>query len=137
LILTLFQCSTGNPCTECAAHNRECIYDEAADKRRKAFTKQTQEQLRYYQGLWEDLLHLIRYSDRDHLNQLIGAIRGGTTNEEVEAMVNRSSGGTRRTNVTEEALGDEMEEGSEAMSGVMEGSTALSQSRPDKSRQDR
>ncbi|KKA21539.1 C6 finger domain protein [Rasamsonia emersonii CBS 393.64] len=116
-------CSTGNPCTECAAHNRECVYDEAADRRRKAFTKFTQEQLQYYRGFLERLLDSIRYGDRDRLDDMINVIRSGASMDEIAAMVDQILGETNKADVMDEDMGEEAEEGSEAMSGLVEGLT--------------
>lgn len=69
------QCSSQHPCSECAAHNRECIFDENADKRRKVYTKMTRDQLEYYRGFLERLVQSIRSADPQQLETLIGVIR--------------------------------------------------------------
>ncbi|KAL1996040.1 hypothetical protein VTN49DRAFT_575 [Thermomyces lanuginosus] len=69
------RCSSQYPCSECAAHNRECIFDENADRRRKVYTKMTQNQLEYYRGFLERLLQSIRAADPQQLETLIGVIR--------------------------------------------------------------
>lgn len=81
------KCSTGNPCTECAARERPCVYDKNADKRRKEHVLSakhqlhvTEESLLYYHGFLEDLLESLRLGRRDQLDQLIEVIQSTEKN---------------------------------------------------------
>lgn len=72
-----FQCTGGLPCSECAAHEDECLYNQYADKRRKEYTQAIENQLgdarfqvHFYHALLEDLLESIRSSDRTQMRQL-------------------------------------------------------------------
>jgi hypothetical protein len=109
--LLFFQCSTGNPCSECAAHNRQCVYDETADKRRKAYIKHTQNQLHFFRGFLERLLASIRYADNQRLAELIGVIRGGGTNYDILSVVQSILGDASRTDQMDgdQVDGDEMD----------------------------
>ncbi|KAJ5129744.1 C6 transcription factor SndA [Penicillium bovifimosum] len=69
---------TGPPyCTECSTHARECIFDEAADRRRKTSAKRTKEQLEHYRSFVDDLLGLIRDRDGPTVQSIVNMIRSG------------------------------------------------------------
>jgi hypothetical protein len=123
----LIDCCTGNPCAECAAHNRECVYDELADKRRKVAAKRTQEELDYYRGFLERLLDSIRYCEPGHIDQIINIIRGGASLDEILSVVEQSLNQVRGFHEKDKAQGGEaeVEEGGEATTtmGSMRGST--------------
>ncbi|KAH8704893.1 putative C6 transcription factor SndA [Talaromyces proteolyticus] len=116
------KCSTGNPCSECAAHFRECVYDQSADKRRKehAMTTRnqlqiTQDNLSYYHKLLEDLLESIRYSDDNQLRQLFSAVRNSTRNPSPE----EREGYDELTDIIDTVLGvSEDAEGSDTTSAM-------------------
>lgn len=95
---------SGPPCAECALHNRECIIDELADKRRKVAAKETEENLKssqkdlaksrkdheitqgeleYYRSYVRYLLDAIRFGQLDDVNNLIAVIRRGATEREI------------------------------------------------------
>ncbi|OXV07154.1 hypothetical protein Egran_05089 [Elaphomyces granulatus] len=84
------RCSTGNPCSQCAAHGRECVYDEHADKRRKVAAKRTQEELEYYRDFVESLIDSIRYCEPGHIDQIINVIRSRATTDEILSVVKQS-----------------------------------------------
>ncbi|PWY78198.1 hypothetical protein BO70DRAFT_294156, partial [Aspergillus heteromorphus CBS 117.55] len=117
------QCSavtTGIPCAECAVHNRECVIDEYADKRRKVAAKRTEEALVYYQGFLSQLLHFIRYIDGPTLTETMDFIRSGISDSEVLATVSRF-GPRNELNVTDGVdEGDEVDgvDGVEDTDGV-------------------
>ncbi|KAL2001336.1 hypothetical protein VTN02DRAFT_1898 [Thermoascus thermophilus] len=105
------KCTTGNPCAECAAHGRTCIYDELADKRRKLAAKRTQEELEYYRGLLERLLLSIRCCERANVEQIIGVIRRGASLQEISTVVDlnlhMNKDRDRRDSEMEDAEGEE------------------------------
>ncbi|CAG8347962.1 unnamed protein product [Penicillium salamii] len=69
---------TGPPyCTECSTHARECVFDEAADRRRKASAKRTQDQLDHFRTFVDDLIGLIRDSDGPTVQLIVDTIRSG------------------------------------------------------------
>ncbi|CAG8410425.1 unnamed protein product [Penicillium salamii] len=69
---------TGPPyCTECSTHSRECVFDEAADRRRKASAKRTQDQLDHFRTFVDDLITLIRDSDGPTVQLIVNTIRSG------------------------------------------------------------
>ncbi|KAI2889041.1 hypothetical protein CBS63078_10333 [Aspergillus niger] len=88
------QCSadtTGTPCAECALHDRECVIDEFADKRRKVAAKRAQEDLKYYRGFVEQLLEALRSSDCATIDGILDVIRSGATHDEIRAVLARSA----------------------------------------------
>ncbi|KAL2012024.1 hypothetical protein VTN00DRAFT_4742 [Thermoascus crustaceus] len=105
------KCTTGNPCAECAAHGRTCIYDELADKRRKLAAKRTQEELEYYRGLLERLLLSIRCCERENVDQIISVIRRGASLPEISTVVDlnlhSNKDRDRRDSEMEDAEGEE------------------------------
>ncbi|KAL4979788.1 hypothetical protein BDW66DRAFT_96241 [Aspergillus desertorum] len=88
---------SGGPCTECALHNRECIIDELADRRRKIAAKETEENLKrtqmelqatrteleYYRSYVDYLLTSIRSCQEGELSKIVKVIRRGSTDEEI------------------------------------------------------
>ncbi|GKZ37299.1 hypothetical protein AbraIFM66950_008785 [Aspergillus brasiliensis] len=83
--------TTGTPCAECALHDRECVIDEFADKRRKVAAKRAQEDLKYYRGFVEQLLEALRYSDHATIDGILDVIRSGATHDEIRAVLARSA----------------------------------------------
>ncbi|KAI2879729.1 hypothetical protein CBS13152_9230 [Aspergillus niger] len=83
--------TTGTPCAECALHDRECVIDEFADKRRKVAAKRAQEDLKYYRGFVEQLLEALRSSDCATIDGILDVIRSGATHDEIRAVLARSA----------------------------------------------
>ncbi|KAL2854445.1 hypothetical protein BJY01DRAFT_243583 [Aspergillus pseudoustus] len=87
---------SGPPCTECALHGRECIFDERQDKRRKVAREQiiedlkrTQDELTYARGYLEYLLEAIRNGAPQDVYELVNAIRGGVADEQIPALISQ------------------------------------------------
>ncbi|KAL4787287.1 hypothetical protein BJX76DRAFT_19566 [Aspergillus varians] len=94
---------SGGPCAECAFHNRECVIDELADKRRKVAAKETEENLKksqkdlaiaqgeleYYRTYVRYLLDTIRFCQLTDVNKLVAVIRSGSTDEEIRAFLSQ------------------------------------------------
>ncbi|KAJ9244928.1 transcriptional regulator family: Fungal Specific TF [Paecilomyces variotii] len=114
------KCSTGNPCTECAAHDRECVYDESADKRRKVAAKRAQEQLDYYRGLLERLLESIRYCERAEVDHIVAVIRGGASLDDISAVIEQSLVRRKHTDEERDQDYEDEEEDSDLMDDVLE-----------------
>ncbi|KAJ5550521.1 hypothetical protein N7535_001536 [Penicillium sp. DV-2018c] len=87
---------TGPPyCTECTTHARECIFDEAADRRRKTSAKRTQEQLDHFRSFVDDLLGVIRDRDGPTVQSIVNMIRSGADPGEIRDHLTRIlEGGT-------------------------------------------
>ncbi|KAH8705981.1 hypothetical protein BGW36DRAFT_368515 [Talaromyces proteolyticus] len=92
------KCSTEQPCAECIAHNRECVYDHAADKRRKEHIERKEQvfqtQLDECQDFIKKLLTCIRHVNDDRLNYLIEVIRSTDDREVIETVVDSLSMGS-------------------------------------------
>ncbi|OQE05771.1 hypothetical protein PENVUL_c022G03308 [Penicillium vulpinum] len=81
---------TGPPhCTECSTHARECVFDEAADRRRKASAKRIQDQLDHFRSFVDDLIGLIRESDGTTVQSIVNTIRSGATPGEIRDYLTR------------------------------------------------
>ncbi|CAI7657222.1 unnamed protein product [Penicillium glandicola] len=75
---------TGPPhCTECSTHARECIFDEAADRRRKASAKRIQDQLDHFRSFVDDLIGIIRDSDVSTVQSIVNTIRSGASTGDI------------------------------------------------------
>ncbi|RAL17285.1 Zn(II)2Cys6 transcription factor domain-containing protein [Aspergillus homomorphus CBS 101889] len=66
---------TGNPCTECRIHGRECVVNLSTDKRRKAAARQTEELLKLYRGLVEAMLGSLRIEDPKITQEVLAHVR--------------------------------------------------------------
>ncbi|OQE84915.1 hypothetical protein PENNAL_c0025G01301 [Penicillium nalgiovense] len=81
---------TGPPhCTECSTHGRDCVFDEAADRRRKASAKRIQDQLDHFRSFVDDLIGLIRDSDGPTVQLIVNSIRSGATPGEIRDILTR------------------------------------------------
>ncbi|KAF3025328.1 hypothetical protein E8E15_008436 [Penicillium rubens] len=90
MITSIIPKCTGPPhCTECSTHGRECIFDEAADRRRKASAKRIQDQLDHFRSFVDDLIGLIRDSDGPTVQLIVNTIRSGATPGEVRDILTR------------------------------------------------
>ncbi|OKP02414.1 hypothetical protein PENSUB_7178 [Penicillium subrubescens] len=79
---------TGPPkCSECDTHDRECTFDEQADRRRKANAKRTQEELASLTEFTEQLLNVIRYSNNATTQHVVNVIRSSTSREEIQSVL--------------------------------------------------
>lgn len=83
------QCTGPPECTECSAHGRDCIFDEASDKRRKASVQRTQEQLDYFRSFVDDLISLIRDSDGPVVQEIVDSIRSGADPRQIRDTLTR------------------------------------------------
>ncbi|KAJ5383955.1 hypothetical protein N7517_001866 [Penicillium concentricum] len=90
---------TGPPhCTECSTHARECVFDEAADRRRKASAKRIQDQLDHFRSFLDDLIGLIRDSDGPTVQLIVNTIRSGSTPGEIRDSLTRLLEDDHQTN---------------------------------------
>ncbi|KAJ5928528.1 hypothetical protein N7466_007484 [Penicillium verhagenii] len=80
------RCS-GVPCTECQAHERECVFDELSDRRRKASAKKTQEELNNLRDFLDQLLGAFRSNDSQAVQHLVNTIRSGASHEEIHRAI--------------------------------------------------
>ncbi|KAJ5460809.1 uncharacterized protein N7458_002361 [Penicillium daleae] len=79
---------TGPPkCSECDTHDRECTFDEQADRRRKANARRTQEELASLSEFTEQLLSVIRYSNNATTQHVVNVIRSSTSREEIQSVL--------------------------------------------------
>ncbi|KAJ6073144.1 C6 transcription factor SndA [Penicillium canescens] len=83
------RCSGHPLCDECRTHNRECFFDEANDRRRKASARRMQDQLEYYRNFTEDLIALLRDSDEATVQLIISTIQSGAENGNLRELLNR------------------------------------------------
>ncbi|KAJ5669476.1 hypothetical protein N7462_010546 [Penicillium macrosclerotiorum] len=81
------RCSGESPCSECLAHDRECIVDETTDKRRKASQRRTLEELNNVREFLDQLLAVFRSSDTGTVQQLVNIIRAGASQDELRSAV--------------------------------------------------
>ncbi|KAJ5146593.1 uncharacterized protein N7515_001157 [Penicillium bovifimosum] len=80
---------TGVPCSECIRRNRECIFDELADRRRKASARRMQEELIGLQEFLVQLLGVLREGNNAEVQYLVNAIRSGTSTQDIDLAIRR------------------------------------------------
>ncbi|KAJ5495713.1 hypothetical protein N7539_000829 [Penicillium diatomitis] len=79
------RCSGPPICSECSQHNKECTFDEQADRRRKANARRTQEELATLTIFTDQLLKVIREYDGASIQRIIDKIRSSASREEIQA----------------------------------------------------
>lgn len=82
--LTNSQCTGGHPCDACASRHSECIYDAAADQRRKIANQrnvqdlaEAQADLGRYRELLGGMVSIIRAGGARSTNDLVDFVRSG------------------------------------------------------------
>ncbi|KAJ6163939.1 hypothetical protein N7470_002611 [Penicillium chermesinum] len=80
------KCS-GQPCSECQTHIRECVFDKLSDRRRKATAKKTQEELTSLQEFVRELLGALRSSDGTLAQHTLDTIRAGASEDDILAAI--------------------------------------------------
>ncbi|KAL4783443.1 fungal-specific transcription factor domain-containing protein [Aspergillus varians] len=83
------RCSGERPCDNCRAFNRECIFDETLDQRRRVAARRTADELNYHRDLFNDLLTVLRAEDRSYALRLLELIRRNATNEELRIYIDQ------------------------------------------------
>ncbi|KAL2010880.1 hypothetical protein VTN00DRAFT_3598 [Thermoascus crustaceus] len=84
------KCSGVPPCDNCRALNRECIFDESLDQRRRVAAKRTAEELNYHRDMLNDLFKVIRSAEQAHAMKLLDIIRNDATPEEIRAYIDET-----------------------------------------------
>lgn len=84
------QCSGIPPCDNCRAFNRECIFDESLDQRRRVAAKRTADELTYHRDLLNDLFKVIRAADEAHAMRLLEIIRRDASAEEIRGFIDET-----------------------------------------------
>jgi hypothetical protein len=95
LILTLslriwIQCSGVPPCDNCRALQRECIFDESLDQRRRVAAKRTADELEVHRDLLNDLFRVIRSAEESRAMKLLETIRNDATPEEIRVFIDET-----------------------------------------------
>ncbi|KAJ5238278.1 C6 transcription factor SndA [Penicillium chermesinum] len=78
---------SGQPCSECQTHIRECVFDKLSDRRRKATAKKTQEELTSLQEFVRELLGALRSSDGTLAQHTLDTIRAGASEDDILAAI--------------------------------------------------
>ncbi|KAJ9200450.1 transcriptional regulator family: Fungal Specific TF [Paecilomyces variotii] len=84
------KCSGVPPCDNCRALNRECIFDESLDQRRRVAVKRTAEELNYHRDMLNDLFKVIRSANHSSAQQLLDIIRNDATPEEIRIYIDET-----------------------------------------------
>ncbi|KAE8395216.1 hypothetical protein BDV23DRAFT_103551 [Aspergillus alliaceus] len=83
------KCGPGRPCEPCFQNNRECVYNECSDKRRKISAEATEQDLKFYRSALENLLRAIQHGRDADVDYIINDIRrGASLNEVCHAVAN-------------------------------------------------
>lgn len=99
------QCSGIPPCDNCRAFNRECIFDESLDQRRRVAAKRTADELTYHRDLLNDLFKVIRAADEAHAMRLLEIIRRDASAEEIRGFIDETLASITTTTGTSAAAG--------------------------------
>ncbi|RAL11938.1 Zn(II)2Cys6 transcription factor [Aspergillus homomorphus CBS 101889] len=100
------KCSGVPPCDNCRAFNRQCIFDETLDQRRRVAAKRTADELSYHRDMLNDLLKVMRAEDQSYGLKLLEIIRNDASAEEIRAFVDEILG---RNGGGESKVGEEAE----------------------------
>ncbi|KAE8348840.1 hypothetical protein BDV28DRAFT_152443 [Aspergillus coremiiformis] len=104
------KCSGTPPCDNCRAFNRDCIFDETLDQRRRVAAKRTADELSYHRDMLNDLLRVMRADDRSFGLRLLDIIRRDATAEEMRTFIDEAlaqmEGTDSATEVTARTLED-------------------------------
>lgn len=68
-------------------HQRECVFDQDADRRRKGSARRTQEDLENVRSFVENMLSVIRDGNEENTELIITLVRAGAPLEEIQAVV--------------------------------------------------
>ncbi|PYH91080.1 C6 transcription factor [Aspergillus ellipticus CBS 707.79] len=102
------KCSGVPPCDNCRAFNRQCIFDETLDQRRRVAAKRTADELSYHRDMLNDLLKLMRAEDQTYALRLLEIIRHDATAEEIrtyiDEMLSQIEGRSKVSDVAERQL---------------------------------
>ncbi|PYH43596.1 Zn(II)2Cys6 transcription factor [Aspergillus saccharolyticus JOP 1030-1] len=86
------KCSGVPPCDNCRAFNRQCIFDETLDQRRRVAAKRTADELSYHRDMLNDLLKVMRAEDQSYGLKLLEIIRNDASAEEIRAFIDEILG---------------------------------------------
>ncbi|PWY77084.1 C6 transcription factor [Aspergillus heteromorphus CBS 117.55] len=81
------KCSGTPPCDNCRAFNRQCVFDETLDQRRRVAAKRTADELSYHRDMLNDLLRVMRAEDQTHALRLLEIIRNNASGEEIRTYI--------------------------------------------------
>ncbi|KAF7622505.1 hypothetical protein AFLA_009041 [Aspergillus flavus NRRL3357] len=84
------KCSGVPPCDNCRAFNRQCIFDETLDQRRRVAAKRTADELSYHRDMLNDLLRVMRADDQSFGLRLLDIIRRDATAEEMRGFIDEA-----------------------------------------------
>ena len=79
---------TGPPkCSECDTHDRECTFDEQADRRRRVNARRTEEELASLTEFTEQLVGVLRYSNDADIQHLLNVVRSSNSRDEIQGVL--------------------------------------------------
>ncbi|KAL3465178.1 C6 transcription factor [Aspergillus heterothallicus] len=77
------KCSGAYRCDNCIAYDRECVFDETKDQRRRVTAKHTAEELVYYQNYLDRIFKVVKAENEFFGQMLFDSIRKGSSREDV------------------------------------------------------
>ncbi|KAG2419768.1 hypothetical protein HFD88_004564 [Aspergillus terreus] len=84
------KCSGTAPCDNCRSFNRQCIFDETLDQRRRVAAKRTADELSYHRDMLNDLFKVMRAEDESYGLRLLEVIRQNTSPDEIRAFIDHA-----------------------------------------------
>ncbi|RAL04314.1 Zn(II)2Cys6 transcription factor [Aspergillus ibericus CBS 121593] len=104
------KCSGTAPCDNCRAFNRQCIFDETLDQRRRVAAKRTADELSYHRDMLNDLLKVMRAEDQTHALRLLEIIREDATAEEIRTYIDDTLGQIEGHSKVSDVAGRQLQE---------------------------
>jgi len=83
------RCDQGSPCKVCQIHHSNCVYDEAADQRRKIARQKLIDEFSRQRHLLTSIVAVMRSTEPAHLVHLLEIVRSNTPLKEVSSYLER------------------------------------------------
>ncbi|KAF9886444.1 hypothetical protein FE257_011476 [Aspergillus nanangensis] len=104
------KCSGTAPCDNCRTFNRQCIFDETLDQRRRVAAKRTADELSYHRDMLNDLFRVMRAEDESYGLRLLEIIRDNSSADDIRAFIDTTlteiEGSSQDSHVTSQILED-------------------------------
>ncbi|KAI9043560.1 Zn(II)2Cys6 transcription factor [Aspergillus affinis] len=84
------KCSGTAPCDNCRTFNRQCVFDETLDQRRRVAAKRTADELSYHRDMLNDMLKVMKAENQSYALRLLEIVRNDATAEEIRSFVDET-----------------------------------------------
>ncbi|PLB49634.1 putative C6 transcription factor [Aspergillus steynii IBT 23096] len=84
------KCSGTAPCDNCRTFNRQCVFDETLDQRRRVAAKRTADELSYHRDMLNDMLKVMKAENQSYAFRLLEIVRNDASTEEIRAFIDET-----------------------------------------------